>query len=150
MFHLIRLFYAYTIFLRSANEAHERRLLTNVEYILEGRFHTREQLNLLRQNCQRMPVMKTWHVAGAQSNTHRYHVYAYITSKTCRCLDFCLSMLVQTTVIKSFTCIIHCLITRFAGFVLGEDHVTLTEREEHERSSTIYPVRTEEDQEDST
>lgn len=56
-----------------------------------------------------MPVMKTWHVAGAQSNTHR-----------------------------------------FAGFVLGEDHVTLTEREEHERSSTIYPVRTEEDQEDST
>lgn len=106
MFHLIRLFYAYTIFLRLANEAHERRLLTNVEYILEGRFHTREQLNLLRQNCQRMPVMKTWHVAGAQSNTHRYHVYAYITSKTCRCLDFCLSMLVQTTVIKSFTCII--------------------------------------------
>lgn len=83
MFHLIRLFYAYTMFLRSANEAHERRLLTNVEYILEGRFHTREQLNLLRQNCQRMPVMKTWHVAGAQSNTHRYHVYAYITSKTC-------------------------------------------------------------------
>ncbi|XP_034314040.2 uncharacterized protein [Magallana gigas] len=92
---------------RSANEAHERRLLTNVEYILEGRFHTREQLNLLRQNCQRMPVMKTWHVAGALSNTHR-----------------------------------------LAGFVLGEDHVTLTEREEHERSSTIYPVRTDEDPED--
>lgn len=94
---------------RSANEAHERRLLTNVEYVLEGRFHTREQLNLLRQNCQRMPIMNTWRVAGALSNTHR-----------------------------------------FAGFVLGEDHVTLTEREEHARSSTIYPVSTDEDQEDST
>lgn len=70
-------FLAYTLFLRSANEAHERRLLTNIEYVLEGRFHTREQLNLLRQNCQRMPIMNTWRVAGALSNTHRYYVRVF-------------------------------------------------------------------------
>lgn len=92
---------------RSSNEAHERRLLTNVEFVMEGRVHTQEQLTLLRRNCQRMPIMNTWRIARALSNTQR-----------------------------------------FAGFVLGEDHVTVAEREEHRRSSCIYPARNDEDQED--